>query len=116
MAKTAGRYEHPRRTRFATVHVPKSQALYEVLQNTGQLTGPLGERTLNALAVKADPGDRSVPVVHLLATPTRPGPSDADAAAQALAILLAKARAEGHPAADHLAELAAQVDTQPAGG
>jgi hypothetical protein len=97
-------------TAFVPVSVPKSRALYELLQGTGRVTGPAAEKVLNCLSVKADPADSSVPVVNLLATPSKAGwSSEAEAAASGLALLLQKARAEGHEAADQLADLAAQL-------
>jgi hypothetical protein len=97
-------------TAFIPVSVPKSRALYQLLQGTGRVTGPAAEKVLNTLSVKADPGDGSVPVVNLLATPSKAGrSSEAAAAASGLALLLQKARAEGHEAADLVAYLASQL-------
>ncbi len=97
-------------TAHTQVTVPKSAALYRLLQGTGKVTGPGAEKVLNGIAVHADPRNGAVPVVTLLATPTRPGyPSEADTARQGLAVLLRKARAEGHETAGLLAGLAGQL-------
>jgi hypothetical protein len=104
MAKgIGGHYKHPHHAAWATVHVTKDAELADLLFGSGGRF----ERHIHGLAVAADPGSGSQTAVTFDA-------AEADAIAEDLAGLLRRAREAGHPAADKLAGVAAQLGVREA--
>ena len=115
--KTAGRYMDPHAARWVTLHVPEDPDLADLLKGSGR-RGALNERLVHTvfLAAHVDSGNgnqartfgddleqtRTTRTIRFL-------DSDAALVGADLTRLLASARAEGHPGADALEQLAGQL-------
>lgn len=103
MPKASNQDRHNQRgTEWVTVHTDLDHGLAELLRGSGA-RGARHEKLVHQLSLAADPhqGKANNTVRYL--------PHDAAAVAPDVEHLLRKARAEGHPAAGKLADIAAQL-------